>query len=76
MKYTKISTLTLSTSEPLNSTVVVLILFNLYKWCISYDSKFEEVGNFYPPTWLIFAGPVTYIYSYTKTGNVPYSGKF
>ena len=39
----------------------------------SYDeSKFEKVGNFYVPTCLIFAGPVTYSLSslHTETKSV------
>ena len=53
----------LSTSEdsPLNSTSMVLILFNSYKWIISYDrANLKKVGNFYVLTWLNFAGLVTF----------------
>ena len=40
---------------------MVLILFNLYKPIVSYDrTKMKKVGSIFAPTWLIFAGPVTY----------------
>ena len=41
---------------------MALVLLNLYKRIISYDrAKLKKVGNFYALTWLIFAGPVTYL---------------
>ena len=47
--------------SPLNSTSMVLSLFNLYKQIISYNrAKLKKVGDFYALTWLIFAGLVTY----------------
>ena len=42
---------------------MVLMLFNSYKQIISYDrAKLKNVGDFYVLTWLIFTGPVTYVY--------------
>ena len=39
--------------------------FNSHKQIKSYDrANLKKVGNFYVPTWLIFAGQVTYIYIY------------
>ena len=61
----------LLTSEdfPLNSTLVIVILFNSYKRIISYDrAKLKKVDDFYALTWLIFAGPVTY-YKYIYVCN-------
>ena len=40
---------------------------------MEYDtSKFKKVGNFYVPTCLIFAGPVTYIALAYATEEVTY----
>ena len=50
-----------SEDSSLHSTLVVLIMFNLYKRIINYDrAKLKKVGSFYVRIWLIFAGPVTY----------------
>ena len=41
---------------------MVLILFDSYKQNISYDrANLKKVGDFYALTWLIFAGPVTFV---------------
>ena len=49
----------MSEDSSLNSTLVILMLFNSYKWIISYDrANLKTVGNFYALTCLIFAGPV------------------
>ena len=41
---------------------MVVILFDLFKWNISYDrAKLKKVVNSYALTWLIFAGLVTYV---------------
>ena len=54
----------LNISTPLlNSTLGILILFNLYKQILSYDrAKLKKVGYFYALTWLIFTGPVKISY--------------
>ena len=53
----------ISKESPLNSAVVAEILLCLYKPFVSYDrAKTEKIGNFFVLTWLIFTGPVTYIY--------------
>ena len=37
----------------------------LYKQFVSYDRvKTEKMGDFFALTWLIFAGPVTYLFNY------------
>ena len=54
--------LKISQDSPLNSTSVTLLLFTLYKRIISYDrAKLKKADDFYALTWLIFAGPVTYL---------------
>ena len=50
---------------------MVLILFNSYKWIISYDrAKLKKVGDFYALTWLIFAGLVTLMLSAGIDGKI------
>ena len=52
----------ISEESPLNSAVVTEILLCLYKQFVSYDRvKTEKIGNFFELTWLIFAGPITYM---------------
>ena len=47
---------------PLNSAVVVENLCGYFKHTINYDKiKLKKLGDFYATTWLIFAGPVTYV---------------
>ena len=54
--------LLISEDSLLNSTSMVVILFDSYKRNTSYDrAKLKKVGDFYALRWLIFTGPVTYV---------------
>ena len=62
---------------------ILVEMFNLYRRIKCYDwAKLKKVGDFYMPTWLIFAGPVTYklwIVSdgkYQSTGDTGYQGQY
>ena len=46
------------------------ILLCLYKQFVSYDRAKEKIGDFFVLTWLIFAGPVTYIYVFSMLSFV------
>ena len=46
--------------SPVNSAFVVENLCGQFKHMIR-SVKLEKLGNFYTTTWLIFAGPVTYL---------------